>query len=476
MRFRVLGHACLEVTSNSKQLLCDPWLVGSAYWRSWWNYPPVPDGLVDTLKPDFVYLTHMHWDHFHGPTLRRLGLNRHILVPKTPDRRIYEDLKAMGCTWITELVHGKPYQVAAGFQITSYQFGHFPDSVLVIEADGKTILNANDCKIMGRPLKQLLQRHPKIDFVLRSHSSANNRLCFEIIDRGGAHIDNPEKYSAEFVDFARAVRARYAIPFASNNCYLHPETEKFNRYLNLGIDVKRYFEAHGITQPECVVCAPGDGWDDDAGFTLTDKDWYTNIDEHLKRYKEAKSDALRESAQKEAGAVLTESIVARYSSGLLSGTPFFLRRLFRGKPITLVAHSEAGDTAYELDIHGRTWRKLESWSDDENPIQIHASANVFIMCIKQVNWNSLGISKRDRYRVKDDDKKIVAYFSELNDLFDCEVLPLSKSLNPRFVAVWLRRWRELILYLRIAADLGRGRDFVYRNYLPFIPPVRSVLR
>jgi len=346
----------------------------------------------------------------------------------------------------------------------------------VIEADGKTILNANDCKIMGRPLKQLLQRHPKIDFVLRSHSSANNRLCFEIIDRGGAHIDNPEKYSAEFVDFARAVRARYAIPFASNNCYLHPETEKFNRYLNLGIDVKRYFEAHGITQPECVVCAPGDGWDDDTGFTLTDKDWYTNIDEHLKRYKEAKSDALKESAKKEARAVLTENIVARYTSGLLSGTPFFLRRLFRGKPITLIAHSEACDTAYELDIHGRTWRKIETWSDDENPIQIHASADVFIMCIKQVNWNSLGISKRVRYRVKNDDKKIVAYFTELNDLFDCEVLPLSKSLNPRFVAVWLRRWRELVLYLRIAADLGRGRDFVYRNYLPFIPPARSALR
>ena len=127
MRFRVLGHACLEVTSNSKQLLCDPWLVGSAYWRSWWNYPPVPDGLVETLKPDFIYLTHMHWDHFHGPTLRRLGLDLHMLIPKTPDRRIYEDLKAMGCTWITELVHGIPYQIGAKFQVTSYQFGHFPE-------------------------------------------------------------------------------------------------------------------------------------------------------------------------------------------------------------------------------------------------------------------------------------------------------------------------------------------------------------
>jgi UDP-MurNAc hydroxylase len=418
----------------------------------------------------------MHWDHFHGPTLRRLGLDRQILVPKTPDRRIYEDLKAMGCTRITELVHGKPYRIGAGLEITSYQFGHFPDSVLVIEADGKTILNANDCKTMGLPLQQILQRHPKIDFALRSHSSANARLCFEIIDRGGTHIDDPQKYSAEFADFARAVRAEYAIPFASNNCYLHPETERFNRYLNLGIDVKRYFEAHDITQPKCVVCAPGDGWDDDFGFMLSDKDWYTNLDEHLEHYKETVSDTLKNSAQEEAGAVLTADIVAGYASGLLSGTPYFLRRLFRGKPITLVAHSKAGDTAYELDIHGRRWRTLETWNDENNPIQIHASANVFIMCVKQVNWSSLGISKRVRFRVKNADKMIVTYFTELNDLFDCEVLPLSKSLNARFVAVWLRRWREVVLYLRIAADLGLGRDFAYRNYLPPIRSTRGALQ
>jgi hypothetical protein len=167
--------------------------------------------------------------------------------------------------------------------------------------------------------------------------------------------------------------------------------------------------------------------------------------------------------------------MAGYASGLLCGTPFFLRRLFRGKSITLVAHSEAGNTAYELDIYGKHWRKLETWNDHDNPIQIHANANVFLMCVKQVNWSSLGISKRVRFRVKNEDKRIVTYFTELNDLFDCEVLPLSKSLNLRFVTVWLRRWRELVLYLRIATDLGRGRDFAYRNYLPLTRAARGAL-
>lgn len=465
MKLRILGHACLEVASDGQRLLCDPWLVGSAYWRSWWNYPPVPDGLVEDLNPDFIYLTHQHWDHFHGPTLRRLGLHRHILIPKTPDHRIRDNLRAMGFTQITELVHGRPFMIGPDFRITSYQFGHFPDSTLAIRADGKTILNANDCKTMGLPLRQILRDHPRVDFVLRSHSSANARLCFEITDRGGKHIDDQGKYSAEFADFARAVGAKYAIPFASNNCYLHPDTEKFNSYLNLGIDVKRYFEGHGITHPQCVVCAPGDGWDDEAGFVLSDKDWYSDLGQHLARYRQAKASVIEKTMRREARITLREEIVGEYAAELFDGTPFFIRWLFRGKPITLIAHSGKGDEAYELDIYNRAWRKLDTWNNAENPIQIHASAQVFLMCIRQVNWNSLGISKRVRFRVRDADQRVITYFTELNDLFDCEVLPLSKSLNLRFVTVWLRRWRELVLYLQIAADLVRGRGFVYGSYL-----------
>lgn len=470
MKFRILGHACLEVTGGKKQILCDPWLVGSAYWRSWWNYPPVPDGLVDQLNPDYIYLTHMHWDHFHGPTLRRLGLQRCILIPRTPDRRIYNDLKDMGCTRIIELTHAKPFRVGPDFEITSYQFGHFPDSVLMIVADGKTIMNANDCKIMGAPLEQIMRRHPKIDFLLRSHSSANARLCYEIIDRGGVHVDDQRKYNAEFADFARCVKPTYAIPFASNNCYLHPETEKFNKFLNLGVRVRDYFEAHQIADPKCVVCAPGDGWDDEKGFILSDKDWYTAIDEHIEAYKNNKLHIIKAATQRDDRIVLKEVVFARYAEQLFSGTPFFIRRLFRGKPITLVAHSKSGHAAYELDIFKRCYRRLESWNDTDNPVQIHAHASVFLMCILQVNWSSLGISKRVRFRVRDEHRKAIVYFTELNDLFDCEVLPLSKSLNLRFVGTWLRRYREIGLYLKILGDLMRGRDFAYCNYLPGAKP------
>src|SRR5690606_433537 len=66
MEFTVLSHAGLSVSGAGTTLLCDPWLVGSCYWRSWWNYPPPSEELVASLRPDVISLSHIHWDHFHG--------------------------------------------------------------------------------------------------------------------------------------------------------------------------------------------------------------------------------------------------------------------------------------------------------------------------------------------------------------------------------------------------------------------------
>jgi UDP-MurNAc hydroxylase len=37
--FKILSHACLLVKRGKTSLIVDPWISGSCYWRSWWNYP-----------------------------------------------------------------------------------------------------------------------------------------------------------------------------------------------------------------------------------------------------------------------------------------------------------------------------------------------------------------------------------------------------------------------------------------------------
>ena len=81
MRLKVIGHSCLLIETRAGTILVDPWLFGSCYWRSWWHFPPSPPPDEEMLNPDFVYLTHHHFDHFHYPSLRRINRSARMLIP-----------------------------------------------------------------------------------------------------------------------------------------------------------------------------------------------------------------------------------------------------------------------------------------------------------------------------------------------------------------------------------------------------------
>lgn len=464
MKFRILGHACLEVEAGGMRLICDPWLAGSAYWRSWWNFPPVPDALLDGLAPDVIYLSHLHWDHFHGPTLRRLGLDRTILVPRTPDQRIVGDLRKMGCLDVRELEHGRPIELGPGLRITSYQIGPFTDSALVIEDGATTLLNANDAKLMGAPLRQLLKRHPKIDFALRSHSSANSRLCYRFTDAPGEIFDDLAAYSREFARFCRAARPRYAIPFASNHCFLHDETFTFNDTVNFSSKVAAYFTEAGIDDPACVPMAPGDSWDSASGFHLAAP--IEDIPAAIAEYRLRKSGVLQRQQAREDRTGLAVASVVKYLQRVVDGTPWLIRRVFKGKPILIVGRSARGDKAIAIDLARQSVSEVPADGADAWPIQIHSSALIINDCCRTRNWNSLGISKRVRFVCRRKDASILRLFNYVLNAHEYDLLPLSRIVTLRFAGVWLRRWRELLLYAHIGANFALRRGFDMSRHLP----------
>ena len=92
-KLNVIGHACLYIETKDVRLLVDPWIVGSCYWRSWWNYPEVEEPLIKDINPTHIYLTHLHWDHYHGPTLRKFyGSDPVIILPKAVTKRMKDDM------------------------------------------------------------------------------------------------------------------------------------------------------------------------------------------------------------------------------------------------------------------------------------------------------------------------------------------------------------------------------------------------
>src|SRR5262245_17201134 len=473
MQFQILSHAGLAVTAGGKTLLCDPWIVGSCYWRSWWNYPPVSPELVASLRPDYIYLTHIHWDHFHGPSLRRLGKDVQILLPREHHPRMRIDLDAMGFKNVREMGHGETLDLAPGFRATSYGF-LFPDSGLVMEAEGVTLFNANDAKFMGLPLRQILRRHPAIDFVFCSHSSANQRLCFEIIDDPTRAVDDLDIYITRFANFARRTGARYAIPFASNHCYLHKDTWAFNDFAQTPLMVAEYFRRHRIAAPEVKIMVSGDSYSSAEGFRIAEHDFFTRRQERLEEYRQRVLPTLENYYRLEARATIAVAAVEKYFQKFCGTLPFLVRRMFRGHPVTFVLAAGERRYCYRVDLHQARVTEASEISDETDPIQIHTTALIMRHCMASDLFSHMGTSKRVRYRVTRAGKRYLDLLHFLFCCYDYGWLPFRRLVSWRFVTLHAARWREAILAAQMLKDLLLDRQRLRSRWILLNDPAFTV--
>ena len=453
MKFQILSHAGLRINSGNKELLCDPWLLGSTYWRSWWNYPPIKSDLIKSLKPTAIYLTHIHWDHFQGPSLKLFDTDTLIVVPKGNYKRIKRDLNQMGYDNILELYHGESFNLDDDFEITSYQFGPFLDSALIIKTEGVTLFNANDAKFMGLPLKQICKKHPDIDFVFRSHSSANSRLCYEYMDNSDTPVDDMEQYIENFADFCKATNAKHAIPFASNHCFLHKDVYAMNDTIQTPDMVSKFWKSHSIKNPELTIMVSGDSWDSCNGFSLSSHDFFENRSYHLREYLEANQNKLEATYNKENCSQIKLETVQKYFQKLCAQSPWIIRKILVGNTNYLYVLS-SGNTKYCFAIN---LLSKKSWTVDERDIgkydvQIHTSTEIFKQCIQLDLFSHLSISKRVKYKVT---KKTKSKMNGLNLLFNCyeyDIVPIRKNFTIRSMQNWSLRWRELLLYVTFVKD------------------------
>lgn len=333
----------------------------------------------------------------------------------------------------------------------------------MIEADGVVIFNANDAKLAGLPLQQILSDYPTIDFCMRSHNSANARQCMHIIGEPDTSMDDNEHYVRVFAYFMNKVRPKYAVPFASNSCLLHRDVYAMNSLAQTPLHVRDHFERfskRADLPTKLQIMVPGDAWSSEQGFTLTENDYFERRDVRLQEYAERVRDKLDAYYLREGKVRVSLDTMTRFTANLWRITPSILRRPLKNERVLIGSRSSDSVNYFAVDLYAG--EVTEVLPDEAQRFNVRAEfpAIVLLQSIRLNMFSQAWISKRVHYHSTREKLPVLQAFLRILELWEAELLPFRKAITVRAVLALLPRWREAVLYVQVLVQLSRGRGFL----------------
>jgi UDP-MurNAc hydroxylase len=259
VRIEWVNHASFIVESGAVRLICDPWLEGSAFNDGWNLLSPTKLSYDDFSKTTHIWFSHEHPDHFSPMSLRKIPevyrRKIKVLFHCTSDQQVVDLCKSLG--FITEeLPDNRIVTVAEDFKVLSGRQGLL-DSWICVWAEGKTLLNMNDCVFDTKRELEMLQRSMgKTDILFSQFSYAN------WVGNPGdlaAHKRQANRKREEMERQIRVFEPSLFIPFASFVYFSHAENFFMNQCVNQINDVYE-FVTQDLRVP-CNVMYPGDQWE-----------------------------------------------------------------------------------------------------------------------------------------------------------------------------------------------------------------------
>jgi len=222
-----LGHASFVFAHEGRRVLIDPWFY-PAFASSWFPYPD-NRFLLSTLhdeKFDFLYISHLHEDHFDRKALAHVDKTTTVLCPAYRSRSLERELADIGFTDIVVMRHGEEIELSSTFRATMIlDTSHKEDSGLLLDADGFRFLDLNDCH------PQMNEIPRRVDLLAAQFSGAMwYPNCYEYpADRMQEKVD---QVRANLIDSLQRIclasDARVYLPSAGPACFLDPELRQYN--------------------------------------------------------------------------------------------------------------------------------------------------------------------------------------------------------------------------------------------------------
>jgi UDP-MurNAc hydroxylase len=256
-------------------------------------------------------------------------------------------------------------------------------------------------------------------------------------------------------------KARYAIPFASNVCYLHRQTiDKNSDTISPLAILEAYRKTEGDTT-DVVVMLPGAEWDSQKGFTLVSTDVLRDREREIERLAHKHAEALNSQDELEARTLLRYETFEKYMSAFLRSLPWLLRFFHRAK-IAYHIRGSGPEEWWILDFGARKVLRSTEMPTEASSI-ISVAPGLLQDAMEKEIVNFVDISKRLHVRLKPGRVIHHFLFKELITMYEMGYFPLWRNVNQRFITCWFVRRRELLPYLQK----------VFRGGRAFVPKVET---
>ncbi|KTD66573.1 CMP-N-acetylneuraminate monooxygenase [Legionella santicrucis] len=431
MKITYLGHAGFYVESESSVIIMDPWLSRyGAFDSAWFQFPKnshmieyVLNHFDSTHKDKYIYVSHEHKDHFDIEFLKMIKKRNFKFILANFHRSIVkEQLEAVNyqCDGIISLNYEEEFTLKDGnLRLFVLDAELDCDSAILVQADSKSFLNINDCKLHEK-LEKIVRLHGKIDVFAAQFSGAIwHPVCYDMPLKDYQRVSLKKRMN-KFSIVARAIETvnpTFYIPSAGPPCFLDPMLAHIN-FEKINIFPKapeylRYLDKHcKATDTIWPEIMPGDILDVNLGkFIHLDENRVEEqqYESYIKSYANEYKDyfQLRETENKK---VNPQAVFVDLKRDLEEKMKNVNLVNVKVHAILYWGISDYSDIMYRIDLTNKTITTTKEILDPNNYWKIEAPAwQVNKVLIKEMNWPDFVLTFRVKLKRNPDLYDVVTH-------------------------------------------------------------------
>jgi L-ascorbate metabolism protein UlaG (beta-lactamase superfamily) len=228
MKLTYFVNTMMLLEGRNTRVLCDPWVTFDAESRSGlYNFPETDYTReeIAAIKPDFIYLTHTHADHFDPETLALFPKDTPFIVSWYKDNFTERAVRRLGFTdvRVCPLVDGLALKGDDHCWIEPSAVYSDVDSIALFRIDGVSVLNANDNPFHEEQCRHFVEKHGPPDAACVPYGfQGPYPMFYENLSVEEKQAESNKKKLRNYdivADYVRTLKPKYLIPLAGGAIY-----------------------------------------------------------------------------------------------------------------------------------------------------------------------------------------------------------------------------------------------------------------